>query len=174
MSEIALPIRGPSSYVLNVAKSLSTKSSDTLKNYVSNAKLNNYITQLEEIGASLVSRAESVANKVDSQLENVSAIAKSIVFNGNNVIVGDFYKLSYSRQNEFLRVVMKWQYFVAPNSHVESDLESQAFMDSFKNDPSYNCEEFKELTRQYYLNALVYWKKVGEFLWNFKNYYIFG
>ena len=108
MSEIALPIRGPSSYVLNVAKSLSTKSSGTIKNYVSNAKLNNYITQLEEIGASLVSRAESVANKVDSQLENVSAMAKSIVLNGNNVIVGDFYKLSYSRQNEFLRVVMKW------------------------------------------------------------------
>jgi hypothetical protein len=122
------------------------------------------LSTLDGYKNTVVCHADTIASSLDSQLISASEKVKSMILSESSTLFTDFIRLSYSKENDVLRVVMRWIYETCkPNGEEGYSLpEKQFFYECFKNDQNYEDELYKRFIFSFWEHSQEHWKVNAE------------
>jgi len=126
----------------------------------SNSSILSILSKVDYVKEALLSQADKCAFNLDSSLLCATDKVKSLVEFKSSFLFKDFIRLSYSNDNEILRVVMRWIYETCRESkqYQEGIPNPNQFYQCFVNDPMYGDEGFKKFIFKFCECSSEHWK----------------
>jgi len=155
---------GPFQYLIATSRNLTTRYGSKFVPEFQSQTIQSMLSTLDGYKNLAIGQADTIASTLDNQLISATEKVKSMIISESNTLFTDFIRLSYSKENEVLRVVMRWIYETCkPNTQNSGSLPTKEFFyECFKNDLKFGDEQFKKFVHTFWEHSQEHWKVNAE------------